>query len=88
MIFFGPLVSKKPFQSIPCLFEKIHKNKELPEYHNVYATSEKSSYALVSDGERFCNRPKKNIIDQIIVDKRSILNEYVDSNDQQLGEKV
>lgn len=83
-----PLVSKKPFQSIPCLFEKIHKNKELPEYHNVYTTSEKSSYALVSDGVRFCNRPKKSVIDQIIEDKCSILNEYIDSNGQQLGEKV
>ena len=84
----GPLVVKKPFRSIPCLFEKIHKNKQLPEYHNVYTKSEKSSYALVSDGENFNNRPKKTVIDHIIEDKRSILNDYVDKNEKQLGKLV
>jgi hypothetical protein len=84
----GPLVVHQTFQSIPYLFEKIHKNKQLPQYHNVYTTSEKSSYALVSDGENFNNRPKKTVIDQIIEDKRSILNSYVDSNEKQLGKQV
>lgn len=84
----GPLVKKKPFQSISSLFEKMHTAKQLPEYHNVYTTSEKSSFALVSDGDRFRNRPKKTVIDRIIEDKRSILNNYIDSNGEQLGEKV
>jgi hypothetical protein len=84
----GPLVKYQTFDSIRCLSEKIHTNKQLPEYHNVYTTSEKSSFALISDGERFRNRPKKNVIDQIIEDKRAMLNEYVDSNGEQLGELV
>ena len=84
----GPLVIKKPFQSIPCLFEHIHKNKQLPEYHNIYTTSEKSAYALISDGENFNNRPKKTVIDQIIEDKRSILNNYIDDKEKELGKQV
>jgi hypothetical protein len=84
----GPLIKNHTFSSIQTLFIKIHKNEKLPEYHNVYSSSERSSYALVSDGKTFNYRPKKTIIDQIIEDKRSILNEYVDQNGEQLGEKV
>ena len=84
----GPLLKNQTFHSIPSLFEKIHTAKQLPEYHNVYTTSEKSGFALVSDGERFRNRPKKTVIDQIIEEKRSILNNYVDNNEKQLGKEV
>jgi len=84
----GPLLKNNTFNSIPSLFTQIHNNKQLPEYHNVYSTSERSSYALVSDGETFKYKPKKTVIDQIIESKRSILNSYVDNNGDQLGEKV
>lgn len=84
----GPLIKDETFRSIPCLFEKIHKNDRLIEYHNVFTTSEKSSYASVHDGKSFSNKPKKTVIDQIIEDKRTILNEYVDSNEDQLGKQV
>ena len=36
-------------------------NKELPEY-NVYMQSERSSYALVSDGQGFKYKPKKLLL--------------------------
>jgi hypothetical protein len=84
----GPLIKNQTFTSIPSLFNKIHNCEQLPEYHNVYSASERSSFALVSDGKTFKYRPKKTIIDQIIEDKRSILNDYVDNNGEQLGEKV
>lgn len=84
----GPLIRKNPFQSIPNLFSQMHNNEQFPEYHNVFASSERSSYALVSDGKTFKFKSKKNIIDQIIEDKRSLLNAYVDENGEQLGEKV
>ena len=54
----------------------------------MYTQSERSSYALVSDGESFHYRPKKTIIDQIIEDKLTLLNEYIDTNGSLLGEKV
>ena len=84
----GPLIKHQTFNSIPYLFEKIHTTKQLPKYHNVYTTSEKSNFALVSDGESFRNRPKKTVIDQIIEDKRVMLNTYVEANDEQLGEQI
>lgn len=84
----GPLIKNHTFKSIPTLFSEIHNNKRLPEYHNVFTNSERSNFALVSNGIHFNYKPKKNVIDQIIEDKRSILNKYVDENGDQLGEKV
>jgi hypothetical protein len=86
--FMGPLIKNHTFNSIPCLFKRIHDNQQIPEYHNVFAKSERSNYALVSDGETFKHQPKKTIIDQIIESKRSILNEYIDENGDQLGDSV
>lgn len=85
---FKQLIKDPTLQYIPNLFVQIHNNEQLPEYHNVYTTSEHSSYALVSDGKKFKYCPKKTVIDQIIEDKRSLLNQYVDDNDGQLGKKV
>lgn len=83
-----PMITHHPFRLIPLLFNHIHNSEKLPEYHNVYVSSERSNYAMVSDGKNFNHKPKKTIIDQIIEDKRSILNRYVDENGDQLGEKV
>jgi len=83
-----PLIKNHTFNSIPTLFSHIHNNKLLPEYHNVYTTGERSNYVLISDGEQFKHCPKKTIIDQIIEDKRQILNDYIDKNGRQLGGKV
>jgi len=84
----GPLVKSHMFDSIPRLFCKIHNNQVIPEYHNVFSTSERSNYAMISDGHLFKHQPKKTVIDQIIESKRSILRNYIDSNGDQLGEKV
>lgn len=86
--FLKPLLMSKPARSIPILFDTIHKNDKLPEYHNVYVANERSKFALVSDGKTFEYKSKKAIIDQIIEDKRSIINDYVDKNGEQLGKKV
>lgn len=67
---------------------KYIQHDKLPEYHNVYVASERSKCALISNGTSFIYHPKKTIIDQIIEDKRHILNTYVDANGEQLGEKV
>jgi hypothetical protein len=85
---FGSLIKNHPFESIPRLFSEIHKNKQLPEYHNIYTESEQSKFVLVSDGRGFEHHPKKTIIDQIIEEKRTLLNKYVGDNGEQLGEKV
>jgi hypothetical protein len=84
----GDILTKHTFHSIPCLFDQIHNNKKFPEYHNVYMRSEKSNFAMISDGETFRYKPKKTFIDQIIKDKRAILNAYVNDNRGQLETKV
>ena len=84
----GPLIKSHMFTSIPCLFDKIHNNQVMPEYHNVYTNGERSNYAMISDGKIFKHHPKKTVIDQIIESKRLILKTYVDTNGDQLGEKV
>lgn len=86
-IFLG-LIKKDLFQSIQGLIEKIHNSVELPEYHNVCIKNERNAYASVSNGKEFKRKPKKTIIDQIIEDKRSLLNSYVDENGDKLGKKI
>jgi len=86
--FLGSLIKNHPHDTIQVLFKQIHNNDRLPEYHNVYSVSERAGYALVSDGKSFVYRPKKTVIDEIIEDKRSILNRYADENGEQLGERV
>jgi len=84
----GNTIKNHPFNSIPILFDKIHNNDQLPEYHNVYVNNERSNYVMVSDGKEFKYEAKKRIIDQIIEDKRSILNQYIDDNGEKIAEKV
>ena len=60
----------------------------MPEYHNVYIQSERSKYALVSDGKTFTYRPKKTIIDQIIEDKRSLISLYLEEHADQFDDRV
>lgn len=83
-----PIVKLDPSVGILRLSEKIHKTTEFPEYHNFYTKSEKSNYALVSDGKTFRNKPKKTVIDELIEHKREILNSYFDKNEDNLGKNV
>jgi len=84
----GPLIKKHPNNSIPALFQKIHNNEQLPEYHNVYTSSERSNMALVSDGKNFIFRPKNTVIDEIIEEKRYLINSYIDDNGDKLGKNI
>lgn len=81
-------IKYRTYRSIPLIFKSIHNNAKLPEYHNIYINSEKSSYAMVSNGEEFEFKPKKNIIDQIIEDKMSLIGKYIGDNVEQFGDKV
>ena len=57
-------------------------------YHNVYTQSERSKYALVSDGTSFKYRPKKTIISQIIEDKRYLISTYIKNHADQFDDRV
>lgn len=76
-------------RSVEYLTEQIHCNKEIfPEYTNVYIRGYKSPFALVSDGEKFQNKPQKRIIEQIIEQSISMLQDYVDNHGEKYGQKI
>jgi hypothetical protein len=82
-------LTKHPNRSIEYITEQIHCNKEVfPEYTNVYIRGYKSPYALVSNGTRFQNKPQKRIIDRIIDDSISMLQDYVDNFGEKMGQKI
>lgn len=76
-------------RSIEYLTEQIHCNKEVfPEYTNVYIRNYKSPFALVSDGKRFQHKPQKRIIEEIIDSSMGMLQQYIDTTDDNLGHKI
>ena len=58
------------------LTKTVHFNDKYPEYHNVYIPSMKESYAMIFDGEKWKLTKKKDIIDDIYIDKKL----FIDSN--------
>ena len=55
---------------------------------NVYIRNYRSPYALVSNGERFQNKPKTRIIEDLIEKARSMLQRYIDNPGGDLRQKV
>lgn len=82
-------ITKHGNRSVAYLTEQIHCNKEIfPEYTNVYICGYKSPFALVSDGKEFKHKPQKRTIDQIIEKSISMLQNYVDNNDEKYGRRI
>lgn len=50
--------------------------------------NKRDPYAQISDGEKYVYASKKSIITQLIENKRHILQEYVDNNGDNYGEKI
>ena len=66
----------KGFNTAEHLTRMIHFNNKYPEYHNVYIPSIRESYAMTFDGNEWKLVKKKDIIDNIYVDKKY----FVESN--------
>jgi hypothetical protein len=82
-------LTKHTGRSVEYLTEQIHCNREIfPEYTNVFIRGYKSPFALVSNGERFQNKPQKRIIEQLIEDSISMLQTYVDNNGEKYGQRI
>jgi DNA-directed RNA polymerase subunit N (RpoN/RPB10) len=82
-------ITKHTGRSVEYLTEQIHCNQKVfPEYTNVFIDRFKSPFAFVSNGEQFQTKPQKRIIEQIIDDSISMLQEYVDNNDEKCGQKI
>lgn len=82
-------VTKHTGRSVEYLTEQIHCNKEIfPEYTNVFIRGYKSPFALVSNGDKFQNKPQKRIIEQIIENSISMLQDYIDNNGEKYGQRI
>jgi hypothetical protein len=74
-------------RSIEYLVEKIHCNESIfPEYTNLYIKGYKSPFVLVSNGYRFLNKPQKVIIEQMITNLVGMLQQYIDSHRERVGQ--
>jgi len=75
-------------QYIPKIAKMIHCNPSIKEHHTAYIPGHKTKFAKVSDGCRWIDRPKDDVIDEIIEKCNTILGEYVDENGDKMGEKI
>jgi hypothetical protein len=81
-------LSKYPGNFISYLIKETNCNPQLPIYNSIRITNKKDSYAQISDGEKYIYASKKKIIEQLIENKRHILQEYIDRNGDNYGEKI
>jgi hypothetical protein len=63
-------------------------NPELPMYNSIKLTNKKDPFVQVSNGEKYIHDTKKNIITQLIENKRSILQQYYEDNCDNYGQKI
>lgn len=81
-------LSHHPANFISYLIKETNCNPKHPIYNSVKLTNQKSSFVQISDGKQYVYASKKQIIDQLIQNKREILQEYVDQNGEKYGQKI
>jgi len=81
-------LSRHPSNFIRYLIQETNCNPQLPLYNSIRITNQKSQIIHVSDGKEYIFASRKQIIDDLIQNKRDILQEYVDQNGERYGEKI
>jgi hypothetical protein len=81
-------LSKHPTHFVSYLIKETNCNPNLPLFNSIHITNKKDSFGKISDGNQYIYAPKKKIISQLIENKRSLLQEYVDRNGDKYGEKI
>lgn len=79
---------KHPCDFITYLIGETNCNPKLPIFNSVKIMNKKDPYAQISNGEKYVYASKKKIIEQLIENKRHILQEYVDQHGDKCGEKI
>jgi hypothetical protein len=77
---------KGAFTAIPKLIEKIHFNPEYPENQNIKITNKKEPYIKVRKNNKWELQDKKETLDTIVDDKYDILDDHIDSKEENLTE--
>ena len=81
-------LAKHPTEFISFLIEETNCNANRPIFNSVQITNKKDPYAKISDGKKYIYAPKKQVISELIENKKSLLQEYVDNNGDKYGEKI
>jgi len=81
-------LSKHPTEFVSFMIKETNCNPKRPLFNSAQITNKKDPYAKISDGEKFIYAPKKQVISQLIENKKSLLQEYVDNNGDKYGEKI
>jgi len=72
------------FNSVPELVERVHFNKEHPEFHNVYLTNISKDQSLVYKDDYWNRENAKDVVNRIIDEKKEFLDlkyqEYLEKN--------
>jgi hypothetical protein len=79
---------KKLFLSIPTLIKQIHFNKDLPENHNICIKNMRSGIAKVYNGKEWESMDEKEVINYLINDYESTLEDYASENNPKYIEKI
>jgi len=81
-------LSHHPANCIKYLIQETTCNPQLPQYNSIKVTNKKDPIIQISDGNMYILASKKKIIDDLIQNKREILQEYVDQKGEKYGEKI
>jgi hypothetical protein len=81
-------LSKHPANFVSYLVERTNCNPSVPMYNSIRVTNKKSPFVMVSNGKKFVYASRKDVIEQLIENKRYILQQYVDENGHQYGNTI
>ncbi len=79
---------KKLFLSVPTLIKQIHFNKDHPENHNICIKNMRSGIAKVYNGKEWESMDEKEVINSLINDYESTLEDYASENNPKYIEKI
>jgi hypothetical protein len=81
-------ITDHTMKCVPYLIQQTTCNPELPMYNSVKLTNKKDPFIQVSDGNKFVTKSKKKIIEELIENKRSLLQKYFDDHRDTYGKKI
>ena len=77
-------VLNQGYLSIPALTEKVHFNKSIPEYQNVYISNMRDKYVMIYNNNDWSLEERDPVIEQLYTDKRDFLIEKYDELKKEL----
>lgn len=81
-------LTQHPSEFVTYLIKNTNCNPQHPIFNSVKITNQKGTFARISNGKQYVYAPKKRVIADLIENKKSLLQSYVDSNGDRYGEKI